>query len=137
MQLGSEVSCYNKSFTFQVLRNDIKECVNLMIAELKNLRSQVCRAAALVNIQLFIKYFPHRIRQQILKLRIRMFTKYSTNLNMFEKLVYLLFNLFVTSKKRILQFLNLKCCKMHSKYVKKTRLKMFFIAIHKYELINH
>ena len=37
MQLGSEVSCYNKSFTFQVLRNDIKECVNLMIAELKNL----------------------------------------------------------------------------------------------------
>ena len=109
MQLGSEVSCYNKSFTFQVLRNDIKECVNLMIAELKNLRSQVCRAAALVNIH---KVFSSQNPTTNFELKIRMFTKYSTNLDRFEKLVYLLFNLFVTSKTNspIIQFTNLKCC---------------------------
>lgn len=33
----------------EVLRNDLKMVVNLMLEELKNLRSQVCRAAALVK----------------------------------------------------------------------------------------
>ena len=40
---------YVTNFSFQILRNDIKAVVRLMLEELKNLRSQVCRSAALVK----------------------------------------------------------------------------------------
>ena len=42
-----KIKIYN--IRFQILRNDIKTIVRLMLGELKNLRSQVCRSAALVN----------------------------------------------------------------------------------------
>ena len=55
MRCENEVShCYQLDFELlsnyllQILRNDIKAVVRLMLEELKNLRSQVCRSAALV-----------------------------------------------------------------------------------------
>ena len=62
MRCENEVSqCYQlfdfellNNYLLQILRNDIKAVVRLMLEELKNLRSQVCRSAALVN---NMKYF--------------------------------------------------------------------------------